>query len=246
LKRLEMGVAVNNSTVQLPGYWQGPPKIMVSPAILDVYQADYPNQSQKLDCRAMNVTEVSAGVYEFVPYAELQLSAGEGGVLPGFSRSANNSGSSVSTTWTSPVHTTAPNTEQITFNMSFSLSGQSAGCTVDKHAQRYGDCISCSTSSGSISIDIYVYIDGTEYNVYSYDGTGSASNSISETFNVSSGEHDIYVKASVYAEGDYASCDDHSATGTGSASFSWDSYSTNIESATTVAEGTLNWIAIGE
>lgn len=75
LRKMEVGVGNNGSTVTLPGYWPSQPKIQVSPNALQCYNASYPNQSQQLRCYADSIT-YNNGVVTFVPRAYLEIAAG--------------------------------------------------------------------------------------------------------------------------------------------------------------------------
>lgn len=76
LTRSESGVAANGVTVTLPGYWASAPRITVSPAKMQTYDARYPAQSQTLELAAENLTEYAANQYRFTPRARLVLGGG--------------------------------------------------------------------------------------------------------------------------------------------------------------------------
>lgn len=75
LRKMEVGVGNNGTTVTLPGYWPSQPKIQVSPNALQCYNASYPNQSQQLRCYADAIT-YNNGVVTFVPRAYLEIAGG--------------------------------------------------------------------------------------------------------------------------------------------------------------------------
>lgn len=111
LSRLEAGVANNNTLVTIPGYWKAQPRVMVSPASLQLYRAAYSGQDQALTCSPGPITETSpgSGVWEFTPTATLNLAdnSGGGGIN-------NSSGSTSSNSWSSATQTTPANCTQIT------------------------------------------------------------------------------------------------------------------------------------
>ena len=75
LRKMEVGVGENGTTVTLPGYWPSQPKIQVSPNALQCYDASYPNQSQQLRCYAENIN-YNNGVVTFMPKALLEIKTG--------------------------------------------------------------------------------------------------------------------------------------------------------------------------
>lgn len=60
VKRVEYGQALSGSKVELPGYWDAQPKIIVSPASLRSYDATYKDSSQTWMVRADNLVEIPA------------------------------------------------------------------------------------------------------------------------------------------------------------------------------------------
>ncbi|NDK09150.1 hypothetical protein EOM39_08005, partial [Candidatus Gracilibacteria bacterium] len=84
LRRMETGVAENNTVVELPGYWPSIPKVFVTPRTIQTYSKDYPSQSQSVDYAATNITwDPTTKVATFKPLARLVLSAGRDVYLPG-------------------------------------------------------------------------------------------------------------------------------------------------------------------
>lgn len=75
LRKMEVGVGENGTTITLPGYWPSQPKIQVSPNALQCYDASYPNQSQQLRCYAENIT-YNNGIVTFMPKALLEIKTG--------------------------------------------------------------------------------------------------------------------------------------------------------------------------
>jgi len=109
LSRSESGVGANNVQVTIPGYFRTQPKVIVSPASMQLYSAAYAGQNQSINVQANAITESSAGsmVWSFTPVATLNLSANTGSTV------VNQSSGVVSSTWTSAQYTTAANATSI-------------------------------------------------------------------------------------------------------------------------------------
>ena len=77
LRRMETGVAANNTTVTLPGYWPSMPKVFVTPRTIQTYSKDHSAQSQSVDFAATNITwDSSSKIATFKPLARLIIVAG--------------------------------------------------------------------------------------------------------------------------------------------------------------------------
>jgi len=105
LTRVEFGTCTNGTNQILPGYFEERPKILVSPALLRLYDSAYSGQSQTIDCVTGDVTESSlgSGVWSFTPTARLILSANTS------SATVNNTVSDSTNTWNSSTITTLAN-----------------------------------------------------------------------------------------------------------------------------------------
>jgi hypothetical protein len=116
LSRFEAGVGANNVVVTIPGYFSAQPKIIVSPANIKLYDSAYANQSQSLQCEALNINQTSSGsmVWQFTPKATLSLAANTGQTV------VSQSSGTLSTGWTSSQYTTPSNTASISPNVSLS------------------------------------------------------------------------------------------------------------------------------
>jgi hypothetical protein len=120
LSRVESGVGANNVQVAIPGYFTVQPRVIVSPASMTLYNKDYANQNQSIQCEARDLVETSAGSmsWRFTPLATLSLAANTGQTV------VNASSGSISTGWTSSQYTTPANTASITPNITLtSLRG---------------------------------------------------------------------------------------------------------------------------
>jgi len=107
LTRTESGVANSGTLVQIPGYWTEQPKVQVSPNTVPTYDPAYSDQSQTWSCQAQNLTETSAGKWEFTAVSNLQLGAASG------SKAVNDEYEG-SNDYTTPAIITEPNTTDIT------------------------------------------------------------------------------------------------------------------------------------
>lgn len=115
LSRIEAGVANNNDTVVIPGYWKEQPRVMVSPASLGLYKATYAAQDQSIQCQALSLQEVTTGSgrWQFNAVATLNLAANTG-------TTAINAGSGdiSANSWASSAYTTPANCASITPSVS--------------------------------------------------------------------------------------------------------------------------------
>lgn len=115
LSRVESGLANNNDTVVIPGYWKSQPRVMVSPASLGLYKTAYANQDQSVQCQALSLQEVVAGQgrWQFNAVATLNLAANTG------TTAVNVGSGDISTnSWTSATYTTPANCTSITPSVS--------------------------------------------------------------------------------------------------------------------------------
>lgn len=110
LSRVETGVGANNVQVTIPGYFTSQPKVIVSPADIQLYNSVYANQSQSIQCEARDLVESPLGsmVWKFTPLATLSLAANTGQSV------VNQISGTIQTNWTSSNYTTKANTKSIT------------------------------------------------------------------------------------------------------------------------------------
>lgn len=82
MMRIEHGKTPSGTTVRIPGYFKEPPHIVLSPAMLPLYNADYSLSSQTLSLDLAPfydgrlVREWSTRQWEFTPKLELQINGG--------------------------------------------------------------------------------------------------------------------------------------------------------------------------
>lgn len=106
LSRVEVGVAVNDTVVTLPGYFRSEPKIIVSPFNIGLYKTAFANQDQTLNCQALNIKETAPGsmVWTFKPVATLTLASNTGSTILNHSTSSNTNGVVYSSNYTTPAN----------------------------------------------------------------------------------------------------------------------------------------------
>lgn len=130
LSRLESGEANNNTVVTIPGYWKSQPRVMVSPASLQMYNAAYAAQNQAINCKATSIVETAAGSmkWQFTPVATLTLASGT------VSGAINDALTTPDNVWYSSNYTTNPNTSSI--NLSVDVQSNRGTGTVNQYAYR--------------------------------------------------------------------------------------------------------------
>ena len=247
LSRVEMGVINNGQSVTLPGYWMDAPRALVSPASLSVYDRDNYLSDQKIvtsvSVKRLSQVANTGDYYRYVltgtAILDIQASGGAATLLN--SAVLHNSGSLSGTAQTSPV--TVPTNSTIT------VSFKCRGWLVDD--RRPSD----STADfwhGNWNVDLLLngvvvhsqrvlgaYAKGPSAIPYAYATIGYTS-SVSGVFVVRvtayiSGDAKVNNNGTIYdyfGEGavNYAEVTAITATG---------------GSSSGLAQGTLNWIAIG-
>jgi hypothetical protein len=110
ISRVETGVATNDVVVTIPGYFVNQPRVLVSPANIQFYNAAFANQSQSVQCEARNIEQTAVGsmVWRFRPVATLSLAANTGQTV------VNEASGTISTGWLSSQYVTPANTQNIT------------------------------------------------------------------------------------------------------------------------------------
>lgn len=108
LSRSESGVGDNNVSVTIPGYFRSQPRVIVSPASLQLYAAAYSGQNQSITVEARSITESSPGsmTWSFSPVATLNLAANTGLSVVNQS-SGTTSGAWISSQYTTPANATS-------------------------------------------------------------------------------------------------------------------------------------------
>jgi hypothetical protein len=106
LTHIESGVATNNTTVNIPGYFASQPSILVSPKEIMVYDQSNSTQDQTLKCEALSITEYATGQWQFTARASLVLAAGGGTTTVNWTNGSTSAATINSATQTTPANTT--------------------------------------------------------------------------------------------------------------------------------------------
>lgn len=117
LRRMETGVAANNTTVTLPGYWPSMPKVFVTPRTIQTYSKDHSAQSQSVDFAATNITwNSSTKIAKFKPLARLIIVAGATANAPMITvyRGYHDGMKTLPMTMETDTYTVPPNVDTIT------------------------------------------------------------------------------------------------------------------------------------
>jgi hypothetical protein len=250
LRKMEVGVGNNGTTVTLPGYWPSQPKIQVSPNALQCYNASYPNQSQQLRCYADSIT-YNNGVVTFVPRAYLEIGAGNVYVPLPVSVINHN------------IYPGADGGDNIPLTVQTSSYAVPSGAknvvvTVKVYAQQAGGATGDRVSMKNLKADVKVVFAGTTTNI----GTV---NIPATNYNLSTEPTSYYKTVSITLPGGYSSAQNLYVSAylyyAGSNSeMQWiypfaqmdrfwlrlDSFQWSLSSSTQLATGTLNYVAIAE
>lgn len=112
LSLIESGIADNGSVVQIPGYFDSEPSIMVSPRSIKTFDATYSGQNQALQCSADNINEYATGQWEFTAVATLVFSDSSGSFSPNWAN-----GDVSTSPINSPTYVLPSNSTQVTVNL---------------------------------------------------------------------------------------------------------------------------------
>ena len=100
VKRVETGTANSGQQVKIPAYFRSQPVVHLYPRDMSVYNANYPNQSQKIEIShsAPQPHPTEEGAWLFTPYASLVLASGSETVSPGWTYAGSSNNQSWTTT----------------------------------------------------------------------------------------------------------------------------------------------------
>jgi hypothetical protein len=243
LKRIEVGFNIQNNTqVTIPGIWKNPPKIMVSPASIMSYNKNYV-ANQTLECSAENL--VASGLtYRFTPVARLRLT--DGVTITPISLSKGVSDTQYYSFHSIDIgaNTTTLSTPDLT--TAVTVSGTIGGSSIfSLRRETDGDFTYYSSGTHGIATG-YIYIDGMKYLIGSWSVSGGPhSFAFSKTVTgLTSGVHTYYLRIELVHTHEWILGD---LTGyTGIANVNATGISTNQSTHAVLADGTLNYMAIGE
>ena len=238
LKRVEMGMSIpNNVRVTIPGVWKQPPKIIVSPADIMTYNKNH-NANQNLVCQADDIQR-AGNSYAFTPRAYLRLTEGSTGLPISLSAGQDYGDGPVSWTYhNTPSRSTPSNTTTL------KLIGRLRGASWKKFRNNLGRTL---TYTGRFYMRVWIYVNGVAHYVGEWTAKNSSINEWNWTGTVgglASGVHNYYVRLGFttdlkalpranmgLANGGYVNAGTEQ---------------TNQSTFTSLANGTLNYLAIGE
>jgi hypothetical protein len=257
LRKIVSGIATNNTTVTLAGHWESQPEIICSVNEIVVYNKDYVGQNQTLQVSATNVTwDNETKTCTFKPLAKLLISATSTTTSPG-----EQEHDALDYTFPRTVQTgsyTIPaNTTSVTIN--FKYSAQHGGYQVwneDDYTSRY-----YTRTAKTVRVKVYAVISGvgdvlllnttTDKTWYTDITTTPHYTSVQKTISISSStsSRTISLKC-VFSDGDENYSDGtHRDSASPDLSSGWlyfTSFVCSASSASAIATGKLNYLAIGE
>ena len=238
LKRVEMGMSIpNNVRVTIPGVWKQPPKIIVSPADIMTYNKNY-NANQSLVCQADNIQR-AGNSYAFTPRAYLRLTEGSTGLQISLSAGGNSLGDGPKpwTYWNTPARSTPQNTTTI------KLIGRISAASWKRHC----DSIRCYDYRGRFYVRIWINVNGTSHYIGEWTEKNYSINNWNWTGTVgglTSGVHNYYVRLGFTTDLQALPRATHALANFGGVIV--DTEQTDQSTFTSLASGTLNYLAIGE
>lgn len=256
LRKMEVGIGNNGSTVTLPGYWPSQPKIQVSPNALQSYNASYPNQSQELISYADAISfDASSGIVTFIPRAYLQIAAGGGNVHQPVALKSSSLGKNAH----SSDYVTLPNNVATDSYASVPSGATNIIITAKCYAQYSSGYSRTGTSTDQkyspVTVTLVAYIGGTAITLGSHTFAAAADYVSSEpdgqyvtfTATLASGSGNVYVNA-------YVTADSSQRVGFGDIdnlyrSKIWlrlENIQWSLSASTQLAAGSLNYTAIAE
>ena len=249
LRKMEVGVGENGTTVTLPGYWPSQPKIQVSPNALQCYNASYPNQSQQLRCYADAIT-YNNGVVTFVPRAYLEIAAGGNYVgLPAQPVLSDGvSGGTTVNTESYTVPSGASNIIVVAKVYAQDYNGGGSEAEPGEWPRYYSNFRNC-------EITVTAYLNGISYGMgtvtcaAAYHNIGNEPISYYKTLSITipNGSGNIYLSAYAKGVGNNVKYYDLSLGYTVEGCWlRFDSLQYSLSSSTQLATGTLNYVAIAE
>lgn len=142
LTRRESGVASSGDKVQIAGYFESEPEILVSINSLAAYDPAYSNQKQSWLCNAENINEFSDGRWEFDVSAKLVLDESSG------EEAVNDDTTTTTNTWESAAQISPDNTEEVNVKVRFS-SVRGTGTSSEYYKRKVGWRIGFSSDGNS-------------------------------------------------------------------------------------------------
>lgn len=240
LRRVEIGLSVrNNSPVTIPGIWKEQPRILVSPADIMSYNKNYTSANQSLVCNAENIVRDGLS-FKFTPVAYLRLTDGAQNTAINLGCAIYNNTREGDVLW--PEYTSV----QTAYSGYLSTPANTNSVTISGTVQGscYGGAIG--NSKETFTVNAYVEISGTSYHIGTYSTKNDKLNTwpFSTTISLPSmNAHSYRIKMTFqhdriyyYVNGSYHIMGAVNAT----------NITTKQGTFTSLAAGTLNYMAIGE
>lgn len=177
LTKVKAGTVANNTFINI-GYFPRRPEILLSPYVLQSYNRFYQNQNQSFRLEVKDLQQEADGSWRFRPYAQLVLA--EGSTSLTIAESESNVVDCSGATMQTQTYTTEQNCIAIVVNFTYT-TWRRTNTTGIYYYRRFR---------------WRVVIDGTP-SIWYYEAPGAtiSEQTITRTFNVSSGQHTIYLQA---------------------------------------------------
>ena len=242
LRRVEIGLSVqNNSAVVVPGIWKEQPSILVSPADIMSYNKNYTSANQSLICRAENIVRYGLS-FKFTPVAYLRLTDGAQNTAINLGCAIYNNTREGDVRW--PEYTAV----QTAYSGYLSTPANTNSVTISGTVQGscYVNCFLMDNSSATFTVNAYVEISGVSYHIGTYSTKNSKLNtwSFSKTISLPSmSAHGYRIRMTFQHDRiKYYRNTEYHIMGLVNAT----SIATRQGAFTSLAAGTLNYMAIGE
>ena len=252
LSRIEVGVAQNDTEVVIPGIWKTAPKVALFPDTLQSYNITYANQSQSLSYDIINLSVKTQygdkAQYKFTPRASLVLSAGNQGETMNTSVvKTGASYNSYTSTFDCPTSakTLPANVRRLIVNTKSQAWSRLSGSS--ENYKTGAISYWCQFYYSRYNLTLWYY-DGAWRSIVKYIDPGWVYNTVTDyTFDtgVRSSDITLFVVRMDHLTIGQAGSANQDYGGGSSQTIIVTSYSTNLVGATTIATGTVRWIAVG-
>ena len=119
LNAVETGQCTNNTWCTLTGKYSQQPKIIVSPKNLQCFNASYNTQNQAFNCEVTNVEQTATNTWRFKPLAQLVIASGQDFITTPSSVSTATTNSQTSATGNTGTVSTGNNCNKIEATVTF-------------------------------------------------------------------------------------------------------------------------------
>jgi hypothetical protein len=225
VRRIESGYGENGSVITLPGYWRSLPNVIISPRDLQTFDAANSAQDQSLSLKVEDLMRNDTGRVIFTPKATLELAENSGTVALNDTYTDTGDGTETSYSFTSNQFEVDDGYSSITVNVEF---------------------------FGALLWYPNFYCVNVQWKVYTNDDTLLATKNVSPVYwgswtpddaiitSIPAGTTHLYVTAAMTRSGTLNGPSDYSA-GMRVKSYDW-----VADESDQLADGTVNYIAIGD